>query len=298
MNRKSHWKMVLWILAFVWVFQGRAMAADYIFVPTVKGLDVVDCQTGKVVQGARYSDYVLNAGYSPDGKRYYLNALHSIFAVDVKTFKLVDTYKFSTDLSRVTIFASAVSNDCKKLYISCQIVKKKQNVPKLNVLPPQLLTFDLDTREVIQNFELPHGIHGIFPIRNDPEHAILFGLDIFKINLKTGKLETVMAGIHVEEGQEQKNFAAMYINNSPGDHQMFAAPFYTPSGLNYLILDMATGNIKTFKSKEMGMPFSAALSPIRNTFMPGTTSWSRWMSLPAKRSRRPTRQGEAIRPLR
>lgn len=261
MNRKNHGLIFLWILVIVTAFCGPAMATDYIFVPTVKGLDVVDCDTGKVVQGARYSDYVLNACYSPDGKRYYLNALHSIFAVDVKSFNLVDTYKFSTDLSRVTIFASAVSNDCKKLYVSCQIVKKKQNIPKLNVLPPQLLIFDLGKKEVVQSFEMPHGVHGIFPVRNDPDHAILFGLDVFKIHLKTGKRETLMAGIHAQEGQEQRSFAAMYINNSPGDHQLFAAPFYAQSGLYYLILDMATGDIRTVKSKEMGMPFSAALSP-------------------------------------
>lgn len=261
MNSKNNGVTFLWVLVIAAAFHLPALAADTIFVPTVKGLDVVDCETGKVTQGARYSDYVLNASYSPDGGRYYLNALHSIFAVDTKTFKLIDTYKFSTDLSRVTIFSSAVSNDGKQLYLSCQITKKKQNVPKLNVLPPQFAIFDLGKKEVVQNYELPYGIHGIFPIRKDPDHAILFGLDVYKINLKTGALETIMAGIHPEKGQEPRSFAAMYTNNSPGDHQLFAAPYYAQSGLYYLILDMATGEIKTVKSKEMGMPFSAALSP-------------------------------------
>lgn len=261
MNSKYKGVVFLWALLILAAFQLPVLAADYIYVPTVKGLDVVNCETGQVIEGARYSDYVLNACYSPDGGRYYLNAMHSIFAVDVKTFTLVDTYKFSTEASRVTIFASAVSNDGKKLYLSCQITKKKQNIPKLNVLPPQFVIFDIEKKEMVQNYELPYGVHGIFPIRKDPDHAILFGLDIYKMNLKTGKLDKIMAGIHAEEGQEQRNFAAMYINNSPGDHQLFAAPYYAQSGLYYLILDMVTGEIKTFKSKEMAMPFSAALSP-------------------------------------
>jgi DNA-binding beta-propeller fold protein YncE len=251
----------LWALVIVAAFQLPALAADYVLVPTVKGLDVVNCETGQVIEGARYSDYVLNAAYSPDGGRYYLNALHSIFAVDTKTYKMVDTYKFSTDLSRVTIFTAAVSNDGKQLYLSCQIVKKKQNIPKLNVLPPQFVIFDLNKKEVIQNYELPYGVHGIFPIRKDPDHAILFGLDVYRINLKTGKLEMIMAGIHAEKDREPRSIVAMYTNNSPGDHQLFVAPYYAQSGLYYLILDMATGEIKTVKSKEMAMPFSAALSP-------------------------------------
>jgi DNA-binding beta-propeller fold protein YncE len=251
----------LWALVIVAAFQLPALAADHVLVPTVKGLDVVNCETGQVIEGARYSDYVLNAAYSPDGGRYYLNALHSIFAVDTKTYKMVDTYKFSTDLSRVTIFTAAVSNDGKQLYLSCQIVKKKQNIPRLNVLPPQFVIFDLNKKEVVQNYELPYGVHGIFPIRKDPDHAILFGLDVYRINLKTGKLEMIMTGIHAEKGREQRSIVAMYTNNSPGDHQLFVAPYYTESGLNYLILDMATGDIKTLKSKQMAMPFSAALSP-------------------------------------
>jgi DNA-binding beta-propeller fold protein YncE len=261
MKSKHNRVIFLWALVITAAIQLPALAADYIFVPTVKGLDVVNCETGQVSEGARYSDYVLNASYSPDGRRYYLNALHSIFAVDVKTFKLVDTYKFSTDGSRVTISASAVSNDGRNLYLSCQITKKKQNIPKLNVLPPQFVIFDIEKKEMVQHYELPYGVHGIFPIRKDPDHAILFGLDVYKINLKTGKLEKIMAGIHAEKGQEQRSFIAMYTNNSPGDHQLFAAPYYAQSGLYYLILDMTTGEIRTLKSKEMGMPFSAALSP-------------------------------------
>ena len=182
-NRKL--MMTLWVFWIVLIFQVPVQAKDYIFVPTVKGLDVVDCETGAVIEGARYSDYVMNASYSPDGSRYYLNAYHSIFAVDTETFKLVDTYKFSTDLSRVTIFSSAVSNNGKQLYLSCQIVKKKQNIPKLNVLPPQFIIFDIDKQEMVKNYEVPYGAHGIFPIRNDPDHVILFALDVYKMNLKT-----------------------------------------------------------------------------------------------------------------
>jgi DNA-binding beta-propeller fold protein YncE len=260
---KSRIKLVifLWTLVVWALFQLPVLAVDYILVPTVKGLDVVNCETGRVIEGARYSDYVLNTSYSPDGRRYYLNALHSIFAVDTKTFSLIDTYRFSTDLSRVTIFTTAVSNDGKQLFVSCQIVKKKQNIPKLNVLPPQFAIFDIGKKEVVRSYELPYGVHGIFPVRNDPDHAILFGLDVYKINLKTGELEMIMAGIHAEKDQEQRSIVAMYTNNSPGDHQLFAAPYYASSGLYYLILDMVSGEIRSIKSKEMAMPFSAALSP-------------------------------------
>lgn len=257
--RKS--MMLLGVLWIAGVFYSPAWAKDYIFVPTVKGLDVVDCETGSVIQGARYSDYVLNASYSPDGERYYLNALHSIFVVDTKTFQLVDTFKFSTDLSRTTISTSAVSNDGKQLFISCQIVKKKQNIPKLNVLPPQFIVFDIEKKEMVKNYKMPYGVHGIFPIRNDPEHAIVFGLDVYKMNLKTGELKIIMAGIHPDAGQESRSIGAMFINTSPKEHGLFASPYYAESGLYFLILDTATGEIKTFKSKEMAMPFSAAVSP-------------------------------------
>ena len=260
---RINYKIMMTVL-FLVIFSGglvKIQAKEYIFVPTVKGLDVVDCETGAVIKGARYSDYVMNACYSPDGSRYYLNAYHSIFVVDTKTFELLETLPFSTDLSRVTIFSAAVSNNGKQLFISCQIVKKKQNIPRLNVLPPQFVIYDLGKKAIVKNYEVPYGSHGIFPIKNDPEHVILFALDVYKMNLKTGKLETIMTGIHPEEGQESRSITAGYINNSPKDHGVFAAPYYADSGLYFLMLDTRTGEIQTFKSKEMGMPFSAAVSP-------------------------------------
>ena len=252
------------ILWFLLLFSGSFMhvlANEYIFVPTVKGLDVVDCQTGAVIKGARYSDHIMGACYSPDGKKYYLNAYHSIYVVDTKTFEFIDTHRFSTDLSRVTILCAAVSNDNKQLYLSCQIVKKKQNIPRLDVLPPQFVIYDLEKRAIAKSFEVPYGVHGIFPIQNDADHVILFALDVYKMNVKTGKTEVIMAGIHPEKGQESTSILAFFNNTRINDHGIFAAPYYADSGLYYLMLNTHDGSIRTFKSKDMGMPFSAAVSP-------------------------------------
>lgn len=254
------------VLCFLLLFSGyffQVQAKEYIFVPTVKGLDVVDCETGAVIKGARYSDYIMGASYSPDGSRYYLNAIHSIFVIDTKTFQLVDTHRFSTDLSRVTVGAFAVSNNGKQLFMTCQIVKKKQNIPRLNVLPPQFIIYDLDKKAIVKSFEIPYGANGVFPIRNDPDHVIFFALDVYKMNVKTGKLEMIMTGIHPQEGQNPRGIMAGFNNTRPKDHGIFAAPFYdyADTWLYYLMLDTRDGSIRTFKSKEMSMPFAAALSP-------------------------------------
>ena len=131
----------------------------------------------------------------------------------------------------------------------------------MNVFPPQLVIYDLDKKTIVKNYKVPYGVHGIFPIGNDPNHAILFGPDVYKMNLKTGELKTIMSGLHPKEGQEVRFVGAWYINNSPGDHGLLAAPFYAKSGLSFLMLDTQNGSIQTIKSKKMSMPFSAAVSP-------------------------------------
>ena len=117
-------------LFFIFIFccitglSGTGMAKDFIYVPVNNALHIIDCDTDTIVKTVTYNDYIIGSAFSPDKKRYYLNAIHSIYAIDTETNTLVDTYKFSSELSKVDILAFGVSNDSKELYLSCSIVKK------------------------------------------------------------------------------------------------------------------------------------------------------------------------------
>lgn len=238
-----------------------AMAKDYIYAPITNALQIIDCETDTVVKSIPYNDYILGSMYSPDGKFYYLNAVHSIYAIDTKTQTLVDTFKFSSELSKVDVLQFGVSNDGKKLYLCCNIVKKKQNVPKLNVLPPQFVIYDIKSKNYEKSYTVPMAMSGIVPLRNDNDHVFLVGLDIHKLNLKTGKLEKMMGLLNPEEGQDQKNSLVIWQNGSPGDHGVFSNPFYTATSLGYVFIDKNTGKIDTLIGKDVWFEYSTIISP-------------------------------------
>jgi len=236
-------------------------AKDYIYVPVTNALQVIDCETDTVVETIPYNDYIVSAAYSPDGSRYYLNAWHSVYAIDTKTNKLIDTYRFSSELSKTDVFGIAVSQDGKKLYLSTWIVKKKPNVPKLNVMPPHLAVFDLEKEKIVKAYPIPSWAAGVLTLRNDPDNIILFGLDIHKLNLKTGELEKLAGLQHPEKGEEFKNALAIWNTNSPGDHGIFVIPYYTADSLGYLFIDRNNGDISTLKGEDIFFEYAAVLSP-------------------------------------
>ncbi len=238
-----------------------AGAKDFLYVPSVNTLQIIDCDSDTVVEKLHYNDYIISAMLSPDGRKYYLNAVHSIYVVDTESNTLVDTHRFSSELNKVDILGFSVSGDGKQLYMSCAIVKKKQNIPRLNVLPPQFVIYDLASRKMVKNFPIPAAMTGVVTLRNDPDHVFLVGLDIHKLNLKTGKMEKMMGILNPEEGQAPKNSLVIWQNNSPDDHGLFTNPFYTPTGMGYFVIDKNTGTLSTLEAKDVWFAYSTVVSP-------------------------------------
>lgn len=237
------------------------LAKDFIYVPVTNALHVIDCETDTIVETIPYNDYIVTAAYSPDGGKYYLNAFHSVYAIDTKTNKLIDTYKLSTESSKTDVFGIAVSQDGKKLYLSTWIVKKKQNVPKLNVLGSHLAVYDLEKKKVVKAYPIPSWATCVLTLRNDPDHLILIGLNIQKLNLKTGKVEKLAGMLHPEKGEDQKNALAVWNNSSPGDHGIFITPYYTADSLGYFLIDRNTGKLEKLVGKDIWFEYAAILSP-------------------------------------
>jgi DNA-binding beta-propeller fold protein YncE len=212
-----------------------------------------------------YDDYIVSGGHSADGKRFYACGWESIYAIDTKTNELIDTYNFSSPLSKVAVGGFGVSNDGEKLYLAASIVKKKQNVPRLNVLPPQLVVYDMKKKSIVKNYEIPYGVLGVFPVRKDPNSVVLLGLDVFKLNLKNGKLEKLLGCLHPEEGEQPKNMNTASTNTSPGDHGLVAAPYYimTEAGptMGYVIIDTNNGTVKTVAAEHPWFEYSVRVSP-------------------------------------
>ena len=116
------------ILAFL--SASTAGAKDYLYAVMNNALQVIDCDTDTVIKTIEFNDFIINTACSSDGKRLYLNAIHSIYAVDTGTNTLVDTYPFSTELSKVSIFGMNISNDGKQLvYLLLHCQEKTKHPP-------------------------------------------------------------------------------------------------------------------------------------------------------------------------
>jgi DNA-binding beta-propeller fold protein YncE len=259
MNRKVLFCLIL--IGCVCGLSFSAMAKDYIYTPINNACQVIDCDTNKVIKSIPYSDYILNSQPSKDGKKLYLNAFHSIYVIDTTKNELVDTFKFSVDLSKVDVLGFDVSEDESTLFLSCNIVKKKQNIPKLDVLPPQMVVYDMKQKQIVKSFEIPPFVTGVTTLRNDPNQLIFVGLDIFKFNLTDGKSEKVMPLLHVAEGQEPKNSLVIWQLRTPGDHGIFVNPYYTPTKMGHYLIDRNTGKVEDLPAKDIWMMYSNILSP-------------------------------------
>lgn len=250
------------IVCILMAFTSRAMAAkDYVYAVVNNGVQVIDCGTDTVIKTIHLNDFIVNSTFSPDGKRYYLNAIHSVYVIDTTTDTLIDTISFSSELSKVSVFGIAVSNDGKMLYMCSSIVKKKQNIPKLNVLPDQLVAYDLEKKRMVKNYPVSSSYAQIITLRNDPDHLIIAAQDIVKINLKTGKTELLLGLLNEDKPDEMRNALLNWQPGSPGDHGIFVNPYYDAKGLGYFIIDKNTGRMSDLRGKDVWFAYCSILSP-------------------------------------
>ncbi len=261
MLKKNKALVVTFVICCLTWLTSPAMGADYIYVPVSNALHIIDSKTDTIIKTIPFNDYIFTSTFSPDGKRYYLNSFHSIYVIDTTTDTLIDTIRISTELSKVTMKWITVSNDNSKLFISCSIVRKQPNIPRLNVLPPQLVIFDIQARKMVQAFEIPVSSTASLTLRNDPDHLILLGQDVHKINLKTGKLEKIMGILHTDNPEDARNALAFWYNGSPDDHGIFINPYYDATGMGYIIVDRNTGKVSELRGKDVWFEYSVILSP-------------------------------------
>ena len=247
------------ILAFL--SASTAGAKDYLYAVMNNALQVIDCETDTVIKTIEFNDFIINTACSSDGKRLYLNAIHSIYAVDTATNMLVDTYPFSTELSKVSIFGMNISNDGKQLFICCSIVKKKQNIPRLNVLPDQLVVYDVEKKRMVKNYPIPTSYTQPVVLKNDPDQLILVGKDLERFSLKTGKRDVPMPFLNTKNPEDMRNCLANWQPGSPGDHGIFVNPYYDAKGMGYFFIDKNSGKMDDLRGKDVWFAYSSVLSP-------------------------------------
>ena len=250
--------MMLAVLGVCW----PAAAKDYLYVPGPNMLSIIDCETDTVAKTVPYSGFIVNATPSQDGKRYYMNNWRVIYVLDTQTDQIIDTHEFWSELNRVYIQPGiAVSVDGNYLYLSLVIAKKKLNVPRLNVMPPQFAVYDLKKREIVRSFDIPPCCNAVITLRDDPDHVILMAQDIFKLNVKDGKMTKIKGVLHPEEGQPGLNSLVIWNNWSPGDHGIFCNGVYSTDGnLFYMMIDKK-GNLSMLKGEDVIMAYSSVISP-------------------------------------
>ena len=154
----------------------------------------------------------------------------------------------------------AVSPDGNFLYMAVSITKKKLNIPRLNVLPPQLVVYDVRKKQMVKNFEIPPNCAALVSAPDDPDSVILLAQDVFKLNLKNGKITKMLGVLHPEEGKPGLNVFAVWNNWSPGKNGMVSVPAYSAEALFYILIDKK-GNLRMQKAEEMIFAYSSTISP-------------------------------------
>jgi DNA-binding beta-propeller fold protein YncE len=86
-------------------------------------------------------------------------------------------------------------------------------------------------------------------------------MDVYKVNISTGEVTTVMGLTNPEKGEEPKNFLPIWNTTSPKDHGIVSGPFYTPTVMGYFLADRNTGKISTLKADSVEMLYSTVISP-------------------------------------
>jgi hypothetical protein len=237
-------------------------AKDYIYAACSNVLHIIDCETDTVIEKIRYNDYIAEGEPSKDGNNYYMHNWHKIYNVNTNKNEIVDIYRFETDTTDFFIGDISVSQNNQKLYISSVITKRKSNVPKLNVLPPQLIVFDIEKSRMIKSYEIPYNIGEIITLRNDPNHIILIGYDIYKFNLNTGEYKVIKKLTKQDNPREVKyNQFPQWKNWSPGDHGIFNEPAYGPKGLYYLLINRNNSEISMIHGEEVYFMYSTVIDP-------------------------------------
>jgi len=255
-------KTILIMVCCVLGLGGMALAKDYLYIPTNNALQIVDCETDAVIHTIPgYNAYIYQQFFSEDGSMLYLNDWRNIYAFDIKANQFVATYPFFSDLNRVVLMGNAASVDGKYFILSCQITKKRLNIPRLNVLPPQMVIYDIKKREIVKSFETPSVLPMIITLRNDPNIVYAVGIDMYKINISTGEVTTAVGLLNPAEGEEPKNFLPIWNMISPGDHGLWSGPYYTPTKMGYLLVDRNTGEISTVDADSVELLYSSTVSP-------------------------------------
>lgn len=154
-----------------------------------------------------------------------------------------------------------VSNDGRYLYFTASITKKKMNIPRLTVIPPQLIVYDVQKKKVVKNFEIPNVMNGIYNIQNDPDHLILVGQNVIKINLNNGEYEKLMGFLNPEKGEPPLNGLVVWDLRTPGGTGLSPIPTYSPTAMYYVIVDTNTGQVRRLKGEDLYFAYSSLVSP-------------------------------------
>jgi len=124
------------------------------------------------------------------------------------------------------------------------------------------VVYDIKQKKMVKNYTIPYGVMGaaILPIRNDENRLILGGLDFSELNMKTGKVKNFFGLLNPEKGNEQRNLLAIWNSLTPGDHGIFSAPYYTATGMGYLLIDTKDGKTSRVTGKDVFFEYSTVIS--------------------------------------
>jgi DNA-binding beta-propeller fold protein YncE len=120
--------------------------------------------------------------------------------------------------------------------------------------------YDVRKKQMVKNFEIPPNCASVVSPPDDPDSVILLAQDVFKLNLKNGKITKILGVLNPEAGKPGLNALAIWNNWSPGKNGFITVPAYSADALFYMLIDRK-GEISMNKAEEIIFAYSSTVSP-------------------------------------
>lgn len=238
----------------------------------VTGYDVtfaIDPEKMEVVAEIPVKGPNRDATWTKNGQKLFINsgARQEVAIIDTLENKVIDTVSFNDRENQITarIYGLAVDPEGENLYAT--LMRTQRKPAELVPLDPIIAVMDLNTKEIIDEIEVPMGTHAL-QFLEDPNKLAVWAKDLYILDVTTKELTK---HYDLSEPTEQNdfgvaNFLYFWQRDKEGPNALTAGMFkYFPEtealSENIFMVDRKTAEVTNIELPDLFGFFSVVVSP-------------------------------------
>lgn len=232
-----------------------ALAKDTFYYLGYDVVQVFDGKTDTVVADIPCKGWLREAGFTADRKFLFVTAdRHIIHKIDLAAGKVVKTIDTNGRGGERLMFGFALAPDGKTAYAHILSRAVKDGEPVID--EPMVAQLDLETGKILRSVQVPWGVGNLISTQGG-KTLYTVGQDLIKIDTTGKDLKIVESKQLIEQGMNTLPFwPKQYENNG-----IAVAPYYTPTSMGVLMIDVNTGEITDKKLEDISMVYTMVMSP-------------------------------------